>query len=296
MDDQTTVGSSEDLLVLTHPGVMATTRRFLRANPLNSAALVLLLALLVTAILGGTFAPYDPIKPSYDQLLTGPSSAHLFGTDEVGRDVLSRVLAGTGVSLLVAAVVLSFGVIVGTLVGALAGLFGGVVDEAIMRITDVFLAFPSFILAAAVSASLGPGLGTLMLSLSVVWWPWYARLARAQVLQVRSLDFVEAARALGVRTPRMLWRHILPNAIAPILVQLSLDVGYAILAASGLSFLGLGVQPPTAEWGTMIADAQNHLQDAWWMATFPGAALAISVFAFNLLGDGLRDFLDPEAV
>jgi peptide/nickel transport system permease protein len=275
---------------------MATTRRFLRANPLNSAALVLLLALLVTAILGGTFAPYDPIKPSYDQLLTGPSSAHLFGTDEVGRDVLSRVLAGTGVSLLVAAVVLSFGVIVGTLVGALAGLFGGVVDEAIMRITDVFLAFPSFILAAAVSASLGPGLGTLMLSLSVVWWPWYARLARAQVLQVRSLDFVEAARALGVRTPRMLWRHILPNAIAPILVQLSLDVGYAILAASGLSFLGLGVQPPTAEWGTMIADAQNHLQDAWWMATFPGAALAISVFAFNLLGDGLRDFLDPEAV
>ncbi|HEY8284877.1 MAG TPA: ABC transporter permease [Chloroflexota bacterium] len=296
MDDQTTVGSSEDLLVLTHPGVMGTTRRFLRANPLNSAALVLLLALLVTAILGGTFAPYDPIKPSYDQLLTGPSSAHLFGTDEVGRDVLSRVLAGTGVSLLVAAVVLSFGVIVGTLVGALAGLFGGVVDEAIMRITDVFLAFPSFILAAAVSASLGPGLGTLMLSLSVVWWPWYARLARAQVLQVRSLDFVEAARALGVRTPRMLWRHILPNAIAPILVQLSLDVGYAILAASGLSFLGLGVQPPTAEWGTMIADAQNHLQDAWWMATFPGAALAISVFAFNLLGDGLRDFLDPEAV
>lgn len=285
----------EDVLALTHLGFMATTRRFLRANPLNSAALVLLLALLVTAIFGGAFAPYDPIAPSYDSLLTGPSSAHLFGTDEVGRDVLSRVLAGTGVSLLVAAVVLSFGVIAGTAVGAVAGLFGGVVDEVIMRITDVFLAFPSFILAAAVSASLGPGLGTLMLSLSVVWWPWYARLARAQVLQVRSLDFVEAARALGVRTPRMLWRHILPNAVAPILVQLSLDVGYAILAASGLSFLGLGVQPPTAEWGTMIADAQNHLQDAWWMATFPGAALAISVFAFNLLGDGLRDFLDPEA-
>ncbi|HVC82595.1 MAG TPA: ABC transporter permease [Chloroflexota bacterium] len=293
--DNETVDRPEDVLVLTHLGMMATTRRFLRANPLNSAALVLLLALLVTAIFGGAFAPYDPIAPSYDHLLAGPSSTHLFGTDEVGRDVLSRVLAGTGVSLLVAAVVLSFGVIAGTAVGAVAGLFGGVVDEVIMRITDVFLAFPSFILAAAVSASLGPGLGTLMLSLSVVWWPWYARLARAQVLQIRSLDFVEAARALGVRTPRMLWRHILPNAVAPILVQLSLDVGYAILAASGLSFLGLGVQPPTAEWGTMIADAQNHLQDAWWMATFPGAALAISVFAFNLLGDGLRDFLDPEA-
>ena len=295
MENETALDHPEDVLVLTHLGVMATTRRFLRANPLNSAALVLLLALLVTAIFGGAFAPYDPIAPSYDHLLTGPSSAHLFGTDEVGRDVLSRVLAGTGVSLLVAAVVLSFGVIAGTAVGAVAGLFGGVVDEVIMRITDVFLAFPSFILAAAVSASLGPGLGTLMLSLSVVWWPWYARLARAQVLQIRSLDFVEAARALGVRTPRMLWRHIRPNAVAPILVQLSLDVGYAILAASGLSFLGLGVQPPTAEWGTMIADAQNHLQDAWWMATFPGAALAISVFAFNLLGDGLRDFLDPEA-
>jgi peptide/nickel transport system permease protein len=282
-------------LVLTHAGILATTRRFLRSNPLNIASLVLLIALLIVAIFGSVFAPYNPITPSYSQLLTGPSAAHPFGTDEVGRDVLSRVLAGAGVSLLVAAVVLTFGVVVGAVVGALAGLSGGVTDEAIMRVTDVFLAFPSFILAAAVSASLGPGLGTLMLSLSVVWWPWYARLARAQVLQIRSLDFVEAARALGVGTPRMLWRHILPNAIAPILVQVSLDVGYAILAASGLSFLGLGLQPPDPEWGTMIADAQNHLQDAWWMATFPGAALAVSVLAFNLLGDGLRDFLDPEA-
>lgn len=282
-------------LILTHAGAMATMRRFLRANPLNVAALVLVIALLMTAIFGGRLAPYDPTKASYAELLNGPGAAHPFGTDEVGRDVLSRVLAGAGVSLLVAAVVLAFGAIFGTIVGAVAGLLGGLTDEVIMRITDVFLAFPSFILAAAVSASLGTSLSTLILSLSVVWWPWYARLARAQVLQIRALDFVEAARALGVGTPRTLWRHILPNAASPILVQVSLDVGYAILAASGLSFLGLGVQPPTAEWGTMIADAQNHLQDAWWMATFPGAALALSVLAFNLLGDGLRDYLDPEA-
>ncbi|HWE61417.1 MAG TPA: ABC transporter permease, partial [Chloroflexota bacterium] len=252
-----------------HTGSLASVRRFILSNPLNVAALLLLLALLIVAILGSLLAPYDPTMPSYGDLLTAPSTAHPFGTDEIGRDVLSRVLVGARLSLGVAAVVLISGVLIGTVLGALAGLAGGVTDEVIMRITDVFLAFPSFILAAAVSASLGPGLSTLMLSLAVVWWPWYARLARGQVLQVRELDFVEAARALAVPTPRLLWRHILPNAVAPILVQMSLDVGYAILAASGLSFLGLGVQPPTAEWGTMIADAQNHLQDAWWMAAFP---------------------------
>lgn len=277
-------------------GFWPTARRFVSANPLNAFALVLLLLLLAVALFGGALAPYNPILPSYDYLLTAPSGAHPFGTDEIGRDVLSRVLAGAGVSLSVAAVVLISGVVVGTILGALAGLFGGVIDEVIMRVTDVFLAFPSFILAAAVSASIGPGLTTLMISLSIVWWPWYARLARGQVLQIRSLDFVEAARALGVGTSRLLLRHILPNAVAPILVQVSLDVGYAILAASGLSFLGLGVQAPTPEWGTMIADAQNHLQDAWWMAAFPGAALAVAVLTFNLLGDGLRDFLEPEGV
>jgi peptide/nickel transport system permease protein len=295
MTDSTIAESIDDAPFLpAHSGALATARRFLLRNPLNMMALILLIALLVVAVFGGLLAPSDPIKPVYSALLQGPSVAHPFGTDEIGRDVLSRVLAGAGVSLLVAAVVLVSGVVIGTVLGALAGLFGGVTDEAIMRVTDVFLAFPSFILAAAVSASIGPGLNTLMLSLAVVWWPWYARLARGQVLQIRALDFVEAARALGVGTPRMLWRHILPNTVAPILVQMSLDVGYAILAASGLSFLGLGMQPPNPEWGTMIADAQNHLQDAWWMAAFPGAALAVSVLAFNLLGDGLRDFLDPE--
>jgi peptide/nickel transport system permease protein len=280
-------------LATAQPSFFATARRFVLSNPLNVLALVLLIGLAAVIAFGGLLAPYDPIVPDYTSLLAAPSAAHPFGTDEIGRDVLSRVLVGTRVSLLVAAVVLISGVAVGTILGALAGLAGGAVDEVIMRITDVFLAFPSFILAAAVSASIGPGLGTLMLSLSIVWWPWYARLARGQVLQIATLDFVEAARALGVGTPRLLWRHVLPNAIGPVLVQMSLDVGYAILAASGLSFLGLGVQSPTPEWGTMIADAQNHLQDAWWMAAFPGAALAISVLAFNLLGDGLRDFLDP---
>jgi peptide/nickel transport system permease protein len=296
MVDQSAPYQDDASLARSRGGFWALARRFVLANPLNAFALVLLLLLLAVALFGGALAPYNPILPSYGYLLTAPSGAHLFGTDEIGRDVLSRVLAGAGVSLSVAAVVLISGVVVGTILGALAGLFAGVVDEIIMRVTDVFLAFPSFILAAAVSASIGPGLNTLIISLSIVWWPWYARLARGQVLQIRSLDFVEAARALGVGTPRLLLRHILPNAVAPILVQVSLDVGYAILAASGLSFLGLGVQAPTPEWGTMIADAQNHLQDAWWMAAFPGAALAVAVLAFNLLGDGLRDFLEPEGV
>ena len=285
---------AQDAELAAAPGFRRTARRFFASNPLNLAALVLIVALLAVALAGDAVAPYSPTLPSYGSLLNGPSGAHPFGTDEVGRDVLSRVLSGARVSLLVAAVVLASGVLVGLLLGALAGLAGGIVDEVIMRITDIFLAFPYLILAVAIGAALGPGLGTIMLSLAAVWWPWYARLARGQVLALRDLDFVEAARALGVPTHRLLWRHILPNAVAPILVQVSLDVGYAILAASSLSFLGLGVQPPTPEWGTMIADAQNHLQDAWWMAAFPGAALAVSVLAFNLLGDGLRDFLDPE--
>jgi peptide/nickel transport system permease protein len=274
--------------------LLRSVRRFFAANPLNAVALVLIAVLIVVSVAGDGLAPYSPTAPSYTQILKGPSARHLFGTDEIGRDVLSRVLSGARISLSVAAVVLACGVVLGTVLGGIAGLAGGAVDEVIMRITDVFLAFPSLILAVAIGATFGPGLGTIMLSLAAVWWPWYARLARGQVLALRELDFVEAARALGVPSPRLLWRHILPNAAAPILVQASLDVGYAILAASSLSFLGLGVQPPTAEWGTMIADAQNHLQEAWWMAAFPGLALAISALAFNLLGDGLRDYLDPE--
>src|SRR5581483_10307105 len=269
-------------------------RRFFASNPLNVLAVALILLLAVVAAFGDLLAPYSPIVPSYAELLNGPSLHHLFGTDEIGRDVLSRVLSGAKVSLAVAAVVLSIGVACGTALGAVAGLAGGAVDELIMRVTDVFLAFPSLVLAVAIGATLGPGLSTIMLSLGAVWWPWYARLARGQVLALRELDYVETARALGVPATRLLWRHILPNAVAPILVQASLDVGYAILAASSLSFLGLGVQPPTPEWGTMIADAQNHLQEAWWTATFPGLALGLSALAFNLLGDGLRDFLDPE--
>lgn len=275
-------------------GLWQTTRRFFASNPLNVVALALILLLVVIAIFGDLLAPYSPIVPDYAHLSQPPSTSHLFGTDEIGRDVLSRVLSGAKVSLSVAAVVLIVGVVVGTVLGGIAGLAGGALDELIMRVTDIFLAFPSLILAVAIAATLGSGLGTMMLSLTAVWWPWYARLARGQVLALRELDFVESARALGVSTTRLLWRHILPNAVAPILVQLSLDVGNAILAASSLSFLGLGVHPPTPEWGTMIADAQNHLQDAWWMAAFPGLALAVAALAFNLLGDGLRDFLDPE--
>jgi peptide/nickel transport system permease protein len=220
--------------------------------------------------------------------------AHLFGTDDYGRDILSRVLAGARISIEVAVVVLSISVVVGTVLGAVAGLFGGLVDEVIMRITDVFLAFPALIFAAAIAATFGGNLSTTVVALATVYWPWYARLVRGQFLTLRERDYVLAARAVGVSTPRLIRVHLLPNVLSLIVMQVSLDIGYVILATSSLSFLGLGAQPPTPEWGAMLTDARAYLRDAWWFPTFPGLALAITVFAFNLLGEGLRDWFDPR--
>jgi len=284
----------DDELLLAPPPRLARAGRFLLHNPLTLLGVIIVIAVLVTAIFGTILAPHNPDIPDYTALLAPPSAAHPFGTDELGRDVLSRVLTGAKYSVFVALSVLAIGVGVGAAVGLLAGYFGGTVDEALMRLTDVFLAFPALVLAIAVASTLGAGITTTIIALGVVWWPWYARLVRGQVLAIRELTYVEAARVIGSRAPRIMISHILPETLAPIIIQLSLDVGFAILASSSLSFIGLGAQAPTPEWGAMISDAQTYLRDGWWMATFPGLAIMVTALGFNLLGDGLRDFLDPR--
>jgi peptide/nickel transport system permease protein len=267
---------------------------FLGASWLNRIAVGIVLLVVFLALFGELVAPYGPDKISLLARLAPPSPEHLFGTDHLGRDLFSRVLAGARVSMLASTVVLTAAVSVGTLAGIVAGVAGGWIDEAVMRLTDLFLAFPALILAAAVAAAIGPSLVNTMLALSTVFWPWYARLVRGQVLSLREREFVLAARLAGAGTRQIMWRHMLRNVAPIVAIQATIDVGYAILLTSSLSFLGLGVRPPTAEWGAMMGDAIVYVQHAWWYATFTGLALAITVFAFNLLGDGLRDWLDPR--
>ena len=273
---------------------LAGARRFVGLSRLNLLAAVLVGLVVLAAVFGELLAPFPPNQITLLDRLKPPSSIHLFGTDDYGRDLLSRVLTGARISLQVATIVLSISVVVGTTLGAVAGLVGGLVDEAIMRVTDLFLAFPALILAAAIAATLGADLSTTVLALATVFWPWYARLVRGQVLSLREREFVLAARVAGARTSRIVRVHLIPNVLPFVIVQLSLDVGYVILSTSALSFLGLGAQPPTPEWGAMLTDARGYLRDAWWFPTFPGLALAFTVVAFNLLGDGLRDWLDPR--
>ncbi len=271
-------------------------RRFVVGNRLNLVGLVLVVLFLVLAAAGQLIAPYDPYAQDIiGAKLLAPSMAHPMGTDELGRDIFSRILTGTRISLQVAVFVLGSAVVIGTIVGAIAGYFGGIVDEILMRVTDMFLAFPALILAIAIAASLGRDLTNTMIALSTVFWPWYARLVRSQVLSIKERDFVTAGTSIGLTSRRLLVRHILPNATSVIIIQLTLDVGYAILATSSLSFIGLGAQPPSPEWGTMMSTARNYFREAWWYITFPGIALTLTVFAFNVIGDGLQDALDPRS-
>ena len=271
-------------------------RRFLIDNRLNLAGVAIVVGFFFLALFGEALAPHDPYAQDITaSKLLAPSWEHPFGTDELGRDVLSRVMTGARISLRVAAIVLGFAVVFGTFVGAISGFRGGWVDEVLMRFTDLFLAFPALVLAVAIAAALGRSLNNTMIALTTVFWPWYARLVRAQVLSIKERDFVVAGRSLGLTGPALLLRHILPNAIAVVIIQLTLDVGYAILATSALSFIGLGAPPPLPEWGTMITNARTFFRDAWWYTTFPGIALTLTVFAFNVLGDGLQDALDPRS-
>jgi peptide/nickel transport system permease protein len=271
--------------------------RALKANPLLTVGGTLVLLIVLVAIFAPLLAPFPADAGTATHpfdVLRAPSAGHLFGTDQVGRDILSRVIYGTRVSPVIAVIVLAIACAIGVPLGVAAGFLGGWVDELIMRVTDIFLAFPPLLLALALAAVLPASLTSLTIAIAAVWWPWYVRLLRGQAASVAGRPYVEACRALGVSRRRIIFRHILPNSITPLLVQVSLDVGGVILTASALSFLGLGAQDPTPDWGLMVAEGQSYFTPDWWLVTFPGLAILLTAFAFNLLGDGLRDLLDPK--
>ena len=256
--------------------------------------LVLIIVLIAVALSADYVSPYDPNAQDLSMRLQGVSWTHPFGLDEFGRDVLSRVIHGSRVSLEVGIVAVTISLIIGTLLGALSGYLGGWVDIVIMRFADIFLAFPGLILAIGITAVLGQSIINVMVALAIVNWPGYARVVRGQVLYIKGLDYVEASRAMGASKPSILFGHVLPNSLAPIIVLATIGMGWAILAEAGLSFLGLGVRPPTPSWGSIIASGREFMFRAPHIATIPGIVLAVSILAFNIFGDGLRDALDPR--
>jgi peptide/nickel transport system permease protein len=256
---------------------------------------VFILALVVGAALFARFlAPYNPIDQSFTDQLRPPSWMHLFGTDEFGRDIFSRVLYGARIALTVGVISDGIALATGVVLGIVAGYFGGAADTAVMRTVDIMLAFPYLLLAMIVVAILGPSLTNAMIAIGIVYTPQFARLVRGAVLGIREQEFVEAASAMGAASIRVLARHVLPNILSPIIVMATLTVGFTIVETAGLSFLGLGAAPPTPEWGSMLATGRSYMLTAPWIATFPGLAILVTVVGFNLVGDGLRDLLDPR--
>jgi peptide/nickel transport system permease protein len=279
--------------------VARSVRSWARGNPLFVVGGSMVLVLLIVAVFAPLIAPYPGDAGSGTHpldIFKHPSWAHPFGTDQVGRDIFSRVVYGARVSPLIALAVVAVSFVVGVTLGLVAGFVGGIVDEVIMRVTDVFLAVPALLLALAFAAMLPPNTGSTILAIAISWWPWYARLARGEAASVSRRRYVENGRVLGLPRWRLLLRHVLPNATTPVLVQASLDFGGVILTAAALSFLGLGAQDPTPEWGLMVNEGRSFFQTYWWVVTFPGLAILFSAAAFNLLGDGLRDRLDPRRV
>ncbi len=261
---------------------------------LRAGAVIVVFAV-VAALVGPLLTPFDPAAQDLALRLAGPSVAHPFGLDELGRDILARVLAGARISFLVGLTVVSVSASLGTLLGAMAGYFGGAIDDLISRIVDVLMAFPGLLLAIALVAVLGPSLGNVLFALTIIGWVGYARLVRGQVLRAREFEYVQAARAMGAHTWRILWRHVIPTAMPAVVVQATLGMAGAIIGEAALSFLGLGVQPPTPSWGTMLNGGRAHLLDAPHLTIFPGVAIALLVLGLNFLGDGLRDATDPKS-
>jgi len=268
-------------------------RRFLQEKTaVFGLAVIVLFGLL--ALMAPVLAPYDPLAQDIPNGLAPPAPDHWMGTDKLGRDIYSRMLYGARISLLSGLGVVVMAGAVGIVVGLIAGYRGGWLDEALMRVTDIFFAFPSLILAMAIAGALGPSLQNALIAVAVVTWPVYARLTRGQVLVLRDREFVQAARAVGAGHWLILRRHIFPNTLSPLLVQASFEMGTVILAVAGLSFIGFGAQPPTPEWGVMISEGRNYITTHWWLTFFPAVAMLLAVAGFNLVGDGLRDVLDPR--
>ncbi len=270
--------------------------RRLKRNKMAVLGLIILIILVLLAVFADVIANYDNvvIKQNLAHRLQGPSAAHWLGTDEFGRDIFARLVHGTRVSLQVGIVAVGISIVIGGILGAVAGYYGGKLDNTIMRIMDIFLAVPSILLAIAIVSALGPSIINLMLAISISSVPSYARIVRASVLSIRDQEFIEAAKAIGASNTRIIFRHIIPNSLAPVIVQATLGVASAILSTAGLSFIGLGIQPPAPEWGSMLSGGRQYLRYAWWVTTFPGVAIMITIFSLNLLGDGLRDALDPR--
>lgn len=266
-------------------------------DPLALTGSIIIVVFVIVALFAKQIAPY-PLegagKTDTSNVLRAPSPEYPLGTDKLGRDMLSRIIVGARPALIVPIGVVFFAVLLGAPLGALAGYKGGWVDEVIMRVTDLFLAFPSLLLAMAITSALGRGLDKAAIALVVSWWPWYTRIARGVAVSLRERYFVEAAQAVGVSDAVIIFKHILPNTISPILVQATVDLGTVILAMGGLAFLGLGTQPPAPDWGLMVSEGRELILNQWWVATFPGIAIFVVVLAFNLLGDTLRDIFDPR--
>jgi peptide/nickel transport system permease protein len=263
-------------------------------NRLFVVGLAIAMAFLFIALTASWIAPHDPQTIDFSAKLEGPSMDHFFGTDVLGRDIFSRVLHGSRTSLLTGVLVVSLALLIGLPIGLVAGYYGGRIDMVLMRIADVFLAFPPLLLPIAITAALGPGLYNALMALAISWFPWYARILRSSVIAVKEELYVKSSQAMGMHPVRIMLKHALPNATTPVIVQASMDFGYTILAAASLSFIGMGARPPTVEWGLMIATSRSIFLEYWWTAFFPGLAIFILVWGANLLGDGIRDLLDPH--
>lgn len=268
--------------------------RYLRDHGLVAAGGSLVGLLILTALTAQWIAPYDPNLQVLSDRLLPPSFHHWMGTDQYGRDILSRLIYSARISLSVGLVAVSIYVLIGTTVGAVAGYYGGLMDGFLMRITDIFLCIPTFLLILMVVAFVGPSILNIMVVIGLTSWTDVARLVRGEILSLKEREFIQAARVIGMRDTRIILRHLLPNALGPVLVVATLGIGGAILVESALSYLGLGVQPPTPSWGNMLEEGKDHLTDAWWLITFPGLAIFLTVLGYNLLGEGLRDYLDPR--
>jgi peptide/nickel transport system permease protein len=267
-------------------------------SPLSVVGMIIVGVFFLIALIGPLIVPFPEDATGavhMSQKLRPPASIFWFGTDEMGRDIFTRVIIGTRISLRIGLIIVGVAMGIGVPLGITAGFIGAWVNEVIMRVTDIFLSIPGLLLALAIIGALGPGITNSMIALSLVWWPGYVRLVQGKTLALKEESFIEAARSLGASKARIIFSHILPNCTSPIIVKASMDMGMAILAAAGLGFIGVGAQPPSPEWGAMISVARNYLPNWWWYAMFPGLAIFITVLGFNLLGDGLRDILDPQS-